>query len=716
MNPIGFGGAETSARDGNLILQFKRDFNCENSHLKGAFLKVCSDFRYAAYINGEFVTNAQFSDGDEIKTYDEIEVSRFLKLGENQILIVIFHYEGDHQVVRATKKAFCAFEIVSEKSENDKIIVCSDENTLVRKAKGYSVGDLITSQLGYCFNYDFTDEGEAWQHATLISADFTLQKRPVKRCDIFAPQKSEILAQGTFKYDGGQTSGEKMQRAYMRSVSFGELTAGEKRVERALLSCENALGLGENALKNSCAGVRFALENIANAGEIKPDGVFVVADLGCETCGYLSISLTAEEDCDAIIGWGEHLADLRPRTSVGGRNFALSLRLKKGENVLDDRLLRFGLRYLCLFVESKSIIVKRLTVCPTQYPFNFIKKDFGDGLLNKIYETGRRTLALCAHEHYEDCPWREQALYGMDSRNQMLFGYGAFGEYEFARASLKLFAQTMRSDGLVELCPPSRVSFTIPSFTLYWIIGVCENAVADYNKEFLDEILPTVKSAADNFATRAGDNGIKVLDGEANWNFHEWSDGLDGFGKDVAGSCDGILTGLAVIALSRLSALLTRYGDTSAANRYEKVADRLKTALNAFYNPQKGFYCSYLKEDGSKFGYHEYTQAVILAAGACDKKTSENLVYALKNGNDVLVKMTYSAMLIKYEAIIAADKNADWCVENIVQTFAPALLGGATSFYETALGEADFDDAGSLCHGWSAVACYVLDEYAKLKN
>ena len=30
--------------------------------------------------------------------------------------------------------------------------------------------------------------------------------------------------------------------------------------------------------------------------------------------------------------------------------------------------------------------------------------------------------------------------------------------------------------------------------------------------------------------------------------------------------------------------------------------------------------------------------------------------------------------------------------------------------------EADFEDAGSLCHGWSSVACYVLERYATDKN
>lgn len=54
------------------------------------------------------------------------------------------------------------------------------------------------------------------------------------------------------------------------------------------------------------------------------------------------------------------------------------------------------------------------------------EKQFDDKLLQKIYDVSVYTLKCCMHEHYEDCPWREQALYTMDSRNQMLCGYYAF--------------------------------------------------------------------------------------------------------------------------------------------------------------------------------------------------------------------------------------------------------------------------------------------------
>ena len=44
---------------------------------------------------------------------------------------------------------------------------------------------------------------------------------------------------------------------------------------------------------------------------------------------------------------------------------------------------------------------------------------------------------------------------------------------------------------------------------------------------------------------------------------------------------------------------------------------------------------------------------------------------------------------------------------DIMRGYWGAMLDlGATTFWETLKGEADFGGAGSLCHGWSAMAAY----------
>ena len=62
-----------------------------------------------------------------------------------------------------------------------------------------------------------------------------------------------------------------------------------------------------------------------------------------------------------------------------------------------------------------------------------------------------------------------------------------------------------------------------------------------------------------------------------------------------------------------------------------------------------------------------------------------------------------------YDALLMADKsNMAYVIEDIKARYKKMLDAGATTFWETELGWADFEYAGSLCHGWSALPVYYL--------
>ena len=51
--------------------------------------------------------------------------------------------------------------------------------------------------------------------------------------------------------------------------------------------------------------------------------------------------------------------------------------------------------------------------------------------------------------------------------------------------------------------------------------------------------------------------------------------------------------------------------------------------------------------------------------------------------------------------------------EQIDEIWGHMLDCGATTFWETQIGSADFTLAGSLCHGWSSVPVYLYHKYLK---
>ena len=87
----------------------------------------------------------------------------------------------------------------------------------------------------------------------------------------------------------------------------------------------------------------------------------------------------------------------------------------------------------------------------------------------------------------------------------------------------------------------------------------------------------------------------------------------------------------------------------------------------------------------------------------------------LKNPEGRIHDVGLGTLVWKYDAIIKCEKNPSWCVEDICRIFAPMVYSGATSFWETPYGEADFLDAGSLCHAWASVGCYIFTKYLSQK-
>ena len=135
--------------------EFKQSFNYVGG---GAVVRISAAFRYVAFINGVFVSNGQYADIPEKKRVDEIDVSSFVRKGENELYIVAMHTLEDFSIARAMD-AYLVFEVLSR----GVVLAESSENTLGRVAANYLLGDRITPQLGWGWKYDFTIRGGEWK-------------------------------------------------------------------------------------------------------------------------------------------------------------------------------------------------------------------------------------------------------------------------------------------------------------------------------------------------------------------------------------------------------------------------------------------------------------------------------------------------------------------------------------------------------------------------
>ena len=427
---------------------------------------------------------------------------------------------------------------------------------------------------------------------------------------------------------------------------------------------------------------------------------YFLYDLCKETVGYLDLKITSAKKQNIVVAFGEHIVDGCVRRIIGDRDFSVELTVGEGVTEYVNYFRRFGLRYLEIHSDS-PLSVERLTVRPCDYPVTVKPFDFKNELRNKIYETSVRTLQMCMHDHYEDCPWREQALYAMDSRNQIICGYYAFDEYKFPRASLYLMSKDDRADGQLSICTPSANDLTIPSFCLHWFTEVWEYTEFSGDLSLAKEVYPKLQSVLNVFTGRLINGLAPNFIGDEYWNFYEWRDGLNGRPRgvtDVVYDCS--LNALLSIALQNMQKITDAIGKNID---YTYLVEKINTAINKkFYDSKRKLYVNSDKDDSIS----ELVNALCVLCGAATD-TSE-IQRVLSQDCKGVTLCTLSMLAFKYDALLKIDteRYKSFVLDDIDRRYKKMLDAGATTFWETEDGDADFHNAGSLCHGWSAMPIY----------
>ena len=430
----------------------------------------------------------------------------------------------------------------------------------------------------------------------------------------------------------------------------------------------------------------------------------LVFDLGINTVGFVKIDTKSSKDQSLMISYGEHIEDGTVRRLLGGRDFSVEVKVKKGETSYMNPFRRLGCRYL--EVESEIPLESvSVSVLPTVYPLTEKPKPAGLSDTEKaIYDICVRTLRLCMHEHYEDCPWREQALYCMDSRNQMLCGYYAFGEYEFPRSNLELIAKDDRKDKLLSICYPSSRNMTIPSFSLHYFTECREYLEHSGDVEFLKEIYPKLLSVLSAFTDRMKNDEDLVVPFAENsaWNFNEWRKNLDGYPiSDKKTDPDLIINTLLSLAMQSMAKISDAIG---VENNFKEKAEKLnKSILREFYLEEKGLFCDRKKPES----FSVLGNSLAILSGAAATLDKEALCNRLLSDTSI-TPVSLSMQCFFYDALLSVNKEkySEFIISDIESKYVPMVEFGVGTVWETELGEKDFGNAGSLCHGWSALPIY----------
>lgn len=452
--------------------------------------------------------------------------------------------------------------------------------------------------------------------------------------------------------------------------------------------------------KKLCLGEKVAIKII----RVSEDKTKYLIDLGRETVGPALLELLSENEQKITVAYSECLENNEIRRFILNHDYSYEYIAKKGENSFVNYMLRLACRYIEVSSEE-PIELRYCGIIPQYYPVKVKEVTCKNKSDREIYDVCLRTLQLCMLEHYVDCPWREQCLYTFDSRNQMLCGYYAFegGNFEYAKANLKLISEDARDDDLLSICFPCSKNLTIPCYSLYYIVAVKEYLEYSGDCEFVKEIFQKLSSIISVFIGEFKKGLLCKFEAEQHWNFYDWSDHLAGFcGLRDDPVPDVMINLITVMALDCFKYICEETGNPYP---YGAVADSIRQKINeVFYRENEGAYA--VTQDGNEFTDLANAFAVLTDTSTGD--TADRICERLMNGEWCGCSLSMKTFV--YDALLKnnPEKYTDTVLADIRKNYRYMLDSGATSVWETLEGYKDQQGSGSLCHGWSAIPIYYF--------
>jgi hypothetical protein len=283
--------------------------------------------------------------------------------------------------------------------------------------------------------------------------------------------------------------------------------------------------------------------------------------------------------------------------------------------------------------------------------------------------------------------------------------------------SFSLLGQSLKEDGTLELIAPSLFEKTIPSFNMAWILEIWEHYLYSGRQDAVMRLMPAVKKIIRTCMGNMREGLLVTPVGDRYWNFYEWADGMNGYADQstdtVAERVDAPLNLFFHIALVAAARLAEAAGEHGEAEDYRRCADVINEHFHGkFWDDARQLYRTYAGGAAEAEHFAELTQALALYAGLCPAQLAYGLRQKLAMEDNGMVKATLSYSIYKYEALLGEpDRYARTVFDGIVKDWGYMLYHGATSFWETIKGGDDFDKAGSLYHGWSAIPVYFYYAY-----
>ncbi|MCF7942277.1 MAG: alpha-L-rhamnosidase N-terminal domain-containing protein [Spirochaetia bacterium] len=482
-------------------------------------IHVSADSRYRLFCNGRSVISGPCKGSRFTTYYDVIDLSAYLREGENLLAIKVLHYPPVGENLSVWRyplgMLYVTGEVVYRDGRREHII--SDESWLCREdlSTRFVPGHYYTMFLGGTEEVQGSMVPHHWQELGYDDGHWD-------HCAVY-----QLVDTSTGVLEPWQLNERVIpplyeeQRDFLRLTGKGNLQEPDERILRACSGTDESSFLFGSLQ-------RYVLE--IDAGELSTGFVMLAVSGGT---GSIISMLCAEcyEDEPIEIPWQRNKG-IRD-DAVNGRLYGDSDQyVVAGVGTGSDRqyeryepFLFKTFRYIRLEISvgEEPLTLHSFQYRATGYPLD-TQAEFrcSDSMLNTLWDMSLTTLERCMHESYEDCPYYEQFQYVQDTYLQTLFTYKVSGDDRMARKAIHDFHSSLLPQGLIQSRFPSIEPQIIPGFTIYWILMIYDHYQFFHDVEMIRRYLPTIDAVLGWFDRQLNRDGLVDDIPDAYWQFVDW--------------------------------------------------------------------------------------------------------------------------------------------------------------------------------------------------
>jgi len=661
----------------NLYLEFAKEFDSSGKDSLEVHITAFSE--YELYVNGSPVRRGPAHSSPQLCFYDEFTVpAEQMRTGKNCLAVLLFHDGRDTHTIQGFEYGEPGL-LLHARCGN--VQIQSGTSWQVRRSPAYS-GEMMVSQWGSYKEFYHGERRDAW-------AEPGIDRSAWEAAVEFAEPASAGYVQALMRLD------------------VPPLEETLIRPERLVQVCNNLGKVEAGAFPAAYGGQSIRV--LAGEPMAAPSVTF---DFGTMVVGYPEIETSG----------GTHIYEVWYGESLD--TYRLDV-IRQPSDGLWHAFQRRAFRYVTVKVIAQEGPVEirdvRLRRCWYAYNPGGICEG-PDEKLNRIISASLYTTRVNTSYHYEDCPWRERALWVFDMRLMALVNYYHYGNPELVRKCLRQMFALQEADGSTPATGPKQNPSFLLDFCLHLVATLREYYGYTGDSALVEELMPAVDRLHAFLCSAKADDGLldAALVAHKGGAFLDWSAALDKGGRST------VLNALYAAYLSdyaRLAEVCGRDGSVWKKER-QQVARRANELL---YDEASGLYRDTWADGKLSEKASMQSGMAALYAGFVPEDKAPALAERLMDPHQFQPPFGPSFYLMVFDALARLGMQ-----EKILQCirfyWGRMLEMGATTLWEvfdpnspqwlyphpflgnTPTYEMDYVPV-STCHGWSAVPAYATPRH-----